>query len=71
MQNQLFKIVRQNRQPVYKLAKEIGVSRVTIGNLIADDVMPRNVQLSTLDKIAAGLGYEVRLDFVPMDNGDE
>jgi hypothetical protein len=71
MLNPLFLIVRKSRKPVYELAKEVGVSRNRIGQLIADDDMPRNVQLNTLDRIAAGVGYRVNVEFVPIGNGDE
>lgn len=64
MKNDLFILVKTSRKPVVKLAKKVGVSRNTIGRLIANDTLPRDVKLETLDKIAAGLGYRVEVSFV-------
>ena len=66
--NPLFLLVKANRIPVYKLARQVGLSRNTIGRLIAYDSLPRNVEIETLDKIAAELGQRVIVTFEPIND---
>ncbi len=66
--NPLFLLVKTSRIPVYKLAEQVGMSRNTIGRLIASDTLPRNVEIETLDKIAAELGLRVVVTFEPIND---
>ena len=71
MDNELRIIVKgKNDKSLTKLADEAGVSRNTIAALIAPlNSLPRDTKLSTLDKLAAALGYRVNVTFEKVDNG--
>lgn len=65
--NPLFLLVKRNKMPAYQLAKKIGMSRNTISRLMAYNEMPRNVELQTLDNLAAALGQRVVVSFEPVE----
>ena len=67
MMNELFLIIKKSKIPVIKLAEQVGVSRNRISQLMVIDELPRNVEIATLDKIAAGVGHRVEIVFVPLE----
>lgn len=69
MLNPLRDITQSCKTPVYKVADQLGLSRATLVRLTAKDGLPRNVPLTTLDKVAAAYGYRVEVNFVPLEKG--
>lgn len=60
--NELRIIVKgKSDKPIKQIAKEAGLSRNTVTSLISPDGWPRDTKLSTLDKLAAALGYTVKV----------
>lgn len=68
--NPLFLLVKMKKIPAYQLAKEIGMSRNTISRLMNVHRMPRNVELKTLDTLAAALGQKVVVSFEPVKENE-
>lgn len=56
---------------ISKVARLTRLSRPTVMKLLTAGMIPRETKLITLDKIAAGYGYRVEVNFVPLDNGSE
>ena len=68
MLNELFLLIHKSRMTVTELAKQSGISRNRIGQLIADDELTKEVKISTLEKILLPLGYQIEIKFVPKNS---
>lgn len=71
MLNELFLLIHKSRMSVTELAKQSGVSRNRIGQLIATDELTKEVKISTLEKILSSLGYQVDIKFVPKNSNHD
>jgi len=74
MDNFLRTLVKTDPRPAKEIAKRVGLSANTITLLTKPDLVPFDKRLNdSLTRLARFYGYDVRvrLDFVPLDNGDE
>lgn len=74
MDNYLRTKVKLDTRQMREIASLAGVSYPTLYRIISPDFSPvDNRSIESLTKVAAVYGYKprVRLDFVPVDNGDE
>ena len=65
MFNELFLLIKKSRISIIELAKQSGISRNRIGQLIATDELTEDVKISTLRQIVKPLGYQIKIEFIP------
>ena len=69
MENELRILVKgKTKKTITQIAADSGISRNTITTLISADECPRDVKVSTLDKVASALGYRVKVSFEPIND---
>lgn len=60
--NELRIIVKgKSDKPIKQIAKDAGLSRNTVTALISPNGWPPDTKLSTLEKLAAALGYRIKV----------
>lgn len=69
MDNEFRILIRgKSKKTITQVAEDAGLSRNTLTSLLHPDGWPRSVKLSTLDKLAAALGYRVKVELEKVNN---
>lgn len=69
MENELRILIKgKSTKTITQISGESGISRNRITTLISGEEWPRNVQLSTLDKVVGAVGYRVKVSFEPIND---
>lgn len=61
MENQIVDLLQKNRKSLGDIAKDAGICRNTLGNVLAS---PTRAKIVTLRAIAKAIGYKMIIDFV-------